>query len=248
MSLFTTALRSSIGAKLVMALTGLALLGFVIAHMVGNLQVFAGPEKLNAYAHTLQSLGPILWAMRLGLLAIFVLHVWTAFKLWSANKAARPVPYAVVVPSASTYASRTMIWSGVIVLAFVVYHLLHFTLGVVQPEYFGKVELGFAAVGGAPGGVRTTPPQGFPRTDVYSMVVLGFRVPWVALSYVVAQVLLGLHISHGASSVFQTLGCTSPRMECVKKAAGPLLAAVIVIGNCSIPLAILLGLVGKGVN
>jgi succinate dehydrogenase cytochrome b subunit len=231
MSRFTTAVRSSIGAKLVMALTGLLLLGFTIAHMVGNLQVFAGPEKLNAYAHTLQSLGPILWAMRLGLLAVFVLHVWTAFVLWSENKAARPVPYAVVAPSASTYASRTMIWTGFIVLAFVVYHLLHFTWGVVQGDIYAGTRAG---------------PDGHP--DVYAMVIRGFRSAPVALAYVVAQILLGLHISHGASSMFQTFGCTSPRIEPVKKAAGPLLATLIVLGNCAIPLAILLGLVGKGVS
>ncbi|MCE9638234.1 MAG: succinate dehydrogenase cytochrome b subunit [Planctomycetes bacterium] len=235
MSRFTTALGSSIGAKLVMALTGLALLGFVLAHMIGNLQVFAGPEKINAYAHTLQNLGPILWAMRIGLLTIFGLHVWTAFKLWTANKAARPVPYAVVVPSASTYASRTMIWSGFIVLAFIVYHLLHFTLGAVQGDIFQQTREAWTAADGK-------------HPDVYAMIVRGFRSPAVALSYVVAQLLLGLHLSHGVSSVFQTLGFTSPRLACVKKAAGPLVATVIVIGNCSIPLAILLGLVGKGVN
>jgi succinate dehydrogenase / fumarate reductase cytochrome b subunit len=124
-----------------------------------------------------------------------------------------------------------MIWSGIIVLAFVVYHLLHFTFGAVQSELFH------------------TPDALDPnRHDVYRMVVLGFRSAPVSLSYVVAQVLLGLHISHGTSSVFQTLGCTNPRLEGVKKAAGPLLAVVIVLGNCAIPLAILLGLVGKGVQ
>jgi len=236
MSRFQQALRSSIGAKTVMALTGLALLGFVLAHMAGNLQVFAGPEKLNAYAKSLQDLGPILWAMRIGLLVIFVLHVATAWTLWSQNRAARPVPYAVTAPSASTYASRTMIWTGFIVLAFVVYHLLHFTFGVVQPAYAGLHDVAVAH------GTEVE------RHDVYRMVVLGFQDPVVALSYVVAQVLLCLHISHGASSVFQTLGCTNPRLECVKKAAGPLLATLILIGNCSMPLAILLGLVGKGVQ
>lgn len=232
MSRFAMAIRSSIGTKLIMALTGLALLGFVIAHMIGNLQVFAGPEKLNAYAHTLQSLGPILWAMRLGLLAIFVLHVVSAFKLWTANRAARgPNGYARLNPSASSYASRTMIWSGFIVLAFVVYHLLHFTLGQVQPALFHTPD--------------ALDPK---RHDVYRMIILGFRSAPVALSYVVAQVLLGLHLSHGVSSVFQTLGCTNARLECVKKAAGPLVATVIVIGNCAIPLTILLGLVGGEVK
>jgi succinate dehydrogenase / fumarate reductase cytochrome b subunit len=231
MSRFTAALRSSVGSKVTMALTGIALLGFVVAHMVGNLQVYAGPEKLNAYAHLLQSLGAGLWVMRLGLLAIFVLHVATAIRLWRANDAARPAKYAVNAYNTSTYASRTMIWSGFIVLAFVVFHLLHFTLGKVQPDLYHLPD--------------ALDPK---RHDVYRMVVLGFRDPVVALSYVVAQVLLCLHISHGASSLFQSLGCTSPRLECVKKAAGPVLAAVIAIGNISIPVTILLGLVGSEVR
>lgn len=231
MSRFTQTLGSSIASKVIMALTGIALLGFVIAHMVGNLQVYAGPEKLNAYAHTLQSLGPVLWGMRLGLLAIFGLHVWTAFRLWRANSAAKPVKYAVAANNTSTYASRTMIWSGFIVLAFVVFHLLHFTLGKVQPDLFHTAD--------------ALDPK---RHDVYRMVILGFRDPAIAVSYVVAQVLLCLHISHGASSLFQTLGFTNPRMECVKNAAGPLLATVIAIGNISIPVTILLGLVGGEVK
>jgi succinate dehydrogenase / fumarate reductase cytochrome b subunit len=169
--------------------------------------------------------------MRLGLLAIFVLHVWTAFRIWSANRRARPVGYAVNAYNTSTYASRTMIWSGIIVLAFVVFHLLHFTLGKVQPELFHLPD-----------------PAAEGRHDVYRMVVLGFREPWVAISYVVAQVLLCLHISHGASSLFQTLGFTNPRVECARKAAGPLLATVIAIGNISIPVSILLGLVGGEVK
>ena len=231
MSRFATAVRSSIGTKMVMALTGLALLGFVIAHMVGNLQVYAGPAKLNAYAHMLQSLGAGLWVMRLGLLGIFVLHIATALRIWSTNKAAKPVKYAVNAYSTSTYASRTMIWSGFIVLAFVVFHLLHFTLGQVQSNLY-----------------HTPDPLDPTRHDVYRMIILGFRDPAIALSYVVAQILLALHISHGASSLFQTLGCTSPRLEPVKKAAGPLLALVIAVGNCSIPLTILLGLVGGEVK
>jgi succinate dehydrogenase / fumarate reductase cytochrome b subunit len=229
MSRFAKALRSTVGAKVVMALTGIALLGFVLAHMAGNLQVFAGREKLNAYAKTLQDLGPLLWVARIGLLAVFVLHVATAFRLNALGRAARPVPYAVVTPNASTYASRTMIWSGVVVLAFVVFHLAHFTFGRVHPEAYGKLD--------ASG-----------RHDVYAMVVLGFRVPWIAVSYVVAQVLLGLHLSHGASSLFQTLGCTSPRLECAKRAAGPVLATLVVLGNCAMPLAILLDLAGGEVR
>lgn len=225
-------MNSSIGAKWTMALTGLALVGFVIAHMIGNLQVFAGPDKLNHYAETLQNLGPILWAMRLGLLAIFGLHVWTAFRLWSANKAARPVPYATMEPQVTSYAARTMIWSGLIVLAFLLYHLAHFTLGWTNPDHFSLHEKVMSA-GGIPAD----------RHDVYAMVVAGFQVGWISALYVVAQILLCLHISHGASSALHTIGCTHPALSGLKTKLGPALATVIFLGNCSIPVSILLGLV-----
>ena len=130
----TRPLLSSISTKTVMALTGLGLLGFVIAHMLGNLQVFAGREKLNAYAKTLQDLGPLLWVMRGGLLALFVTHVACALRVTMWNKAARPQPYVSAKPQRSTYAGRTMLMSGLIVTAFVVYHLLHLTLGVTHPR------------------------------------------------------------------------------------------------------------------
>ena len=229
MSGLQKSISSSIGAKTVMALTGLALLGFVVAHMLGNLQVYAGPAKLNAYAKTLQDLGPGLWAMRLGLLAVFVAHVASAFRLVQANKAARPTPYVKKVEERTTYAARTMWMSGLVVLAFVLYHLAHFTFRVTGEGFSG------ASYHLADGG-----------HDVYRMVVEGFGVWWVSALYVVAQILLGLHISHGAQSAFQTLGVRHPRLAFLKSGLGPALAAVIVIGNVSIPLTILLGLVGKG--
>ena len=125
-------MSSSIGAKWTMALTGFALIGFVLVHMLGNLQVFAGPEKLNHYAETLQNLGPILWVMRLGLLALFGLHVWTAFKLWSANRAARPVPYATMEPQVTSYAARTMFWSGLAISLFVSFHVFNLIIPKVD--------------------------------------------------------------------------------------------------------------------
>ena len=222
-------ISSSIGAKTLMALTGLGLVGFVIAHMLGNLQIYAGPEKLNAYAKTLQDLGPGLWVARLGLLALFGLHFATALRLVRANKAARPTPYVKKVEERTTYAARTMWMSGLIVLAFVLYHLAHFTLRVTGEGFGGPAyEL---ATGGH---------------DVYRMVVDGFGVWWVSALYIVANVLLGLHISHGASSAFQTLGVRHPRLAFLKTCLGPAIGTVIVIGNVSIPLSILLGLVGKG--
>ena len=124
------AARSSVGAKALMAVTGVLLLLFVLAHMVGNLQIFSGPEKLNGYAAFLKGLGPLLWVMRFGLLACLVLHVWAATVVTRRNRAARPIPYEQRQDRVSSYAARTMVWSGILVLAFVVYHLMHFTLGV----------------------------------------------------------------------------------------------------------------------
>jgi succinate dehydrogenase / fumarate reductase cytochrome b subunit len=219
---FKSPLSTSIGSKTVMAITGLLLFGFVVAHMVGNLQVFAGPEKLNAYAKMLKDLGPLLWAMRLGLLGIFLTHVATAFVIHRANTAARPVAYVSAKPQVTTYAARTMFWSGLLVLAFVVYHLAHFTFGWLAPAQFDLRD----AAG---------------RHDVYAMVVLGFRVPAIAVSYVVAQAVLAMHLSHGLSSAFQTLGVTHPRLAFLKAGFGKAVAAVIFLGNVSMPLAALFG-------
>jgi succinate dehydrogenase / fumarate reductase cytochrome b subunit len=217
-------LTSSVGTKQLMALTGVALLLFVLAHMLGNLQVFAGQEAYNAYAAKLKSLGPVLWVMRGGLLAVFLLHVGCAVRLTRRNRAARPVPYAVVEPLRSTYASRTMVMSGLIVLAFVIYHLLHFTLGVTDPDAAHLVdEAG--------------------RHDVYSMFVLGFQSVPVALGYVGAMLLLGLHLAHGIQSLFQTIGWSAPRYRPLTTLAGRGLAALIVLGNVAMPLSVLFGAV-----
>lgn len=223
----TRPLLSSISTKTVMALTGLGLLGFVIAHMLGNLQVFAGREKLNAYAKTLQDLGPLLWAMRAGLLALFVTHVVCAVKVTAWNRAARPQPYVSAAPQVSSYAGRTMLMSGLIVSAFVVYHLLHLTLGVTNPDHHALVDA-----------------QG--RPDVYGAVVAGFREWPVTIAYVVAQVLLFFHLSHGASSAFQTLGVTHPRLAFLRHGFGTAVAAVILLGNCAIPLSIATGMIPCG--
>lgn len=229
MSRIATALRSSVGAKSIMAVTGLGLVGFVIAHMLGNLQVFAGPEKLNAYAAQLQDLGPLLWVARLGLLAMFALHVASAARLVRLNKDARPTEYVYAQKwSTSTFASRTMWMTGLITLAFVVYHLLHFTFGVIQADNVG---------------LEYTLQDGRVVHDVFAMVVKGFQNPLVAVSYVVANVLLAIHISHGASSAFHTLGLTNPRLAFLRKGFGPGLAAVIALGNVAMPLAVLFGAV-----
>lgn len=229
--------RSSIGAKWLMAATGLALLLFVIAHMLGNLQVFLGRDRLNNYAEGLQHLGALLWVARLGLLALFVIHVVTAIRIANENKAARPVPYATLQPQVTSYAARTMVMSGLIVLAFVAYHLAHFTWGWTNPDHYAMHESVMRPEGA--GGALVS----VPRHDVYGMVIAGYQVWWIAGLYVVAQALLCLHISHGASSALQTLGVTHPALKCMKDKLGPAIALVIFVGNCSIPASILLGLV-----
>lgn len=214
--------QSSLGKKYVMAVTGIGLFLFVIIHMLGNLQVFLGPEKLNAYAALLKSNPAILWSARMGLLAIVVLHVTTAIQLALINKRARPVGYAVGKPVASTLAQRTILISGLIILAFILFHLGHYTLGLVDPEYL-------------------TWHDGQGRHDVYRMVIAGFSHPLVSAFYIVAMGLLLLHLSHGVSSIFQSLGLRSKKtfgfFDKLAKGA----ALVLFLGNCAIPLAILMG-------
>ena len=170
---------ASIGRKLVVAATGVLLIAFLFGHMYGNMKVFQGPEALNAYAAWLQG-HPLLWGMRLGLLALFGAHIWLTLRLAQENRAARPMAYRRYRPRASRLTSRYMALSGLLVLAFVVYHLLHFTFGVVDP-----------------GSTRVVSPGHQP--DVYASVVWSFQNPWIAGSYVVAMVLLGAHLWHGAT-------------------------------------------------
>lgn len=213
-------LASSVGKKVVMAVTGAVLFGFVIAHMIGNLQLYLGPEAMNAYAAFLREIlhGAGLWIARGVLLASVSLHVWAATALTLTNRAARPVGYRTWTARDSTYASRTMRWSGVLLLAFVGYHLLHFTIGSVHPS--------------------------FTEGDVYHNVVAGFRVVPVSLAYIGAMLLLGLHLRHGAWSMLRTLGLGHPRYERLGHLVAALVAAVVVVGNISFPVAVLLGIVG----
>jgi succinate dehydrogenase / fumarate reductase cytochrome b subunit len=216
--------RTSVGKKIIMAITGFMLLGFVFAHMLGNLQVFLGPDKLNGYAKALKDLGGLLWVARLSILSIFIVHLVMAIMLTLENRAARPIPYHVQATQTASYASRTMIWSGIIIFTFLVYHLLHFTLGVTNPE--------FAHLQDAKG-----------RTDVFRMVVTGFQSPAVSISYIVAVTALCLHISHGFFSAFQSIGFNHPSKEKTIRFISNGFALIIFIGNVSMPLSILLGCV-----
>jgi succinate dehydrogenase / fumarate reductase cytochrome b subunit len=206
-----------------MAITGLALFLFVIVHMAGNLQVFIGPEQMNAYADLLKSKPTLLWTARVGLLAIAVIHIVSALQLAAENRAARPQSYAEGKPIA-TLASRTILMSGLIIFAFVVYHLLHFTFGVTNPTF-----------------TELHDPLG--RHDVYGMVIEGFRNPFVSVFYIVSMGLLCLHLSHGVSSLFQSLGIRRKSTVGAFNRFAQIAALIIFLGNCAIPIAILTGVV-----
>jgi succinate dehydrogenase / fumarate reductase cytochrome b subunit len=212
-------LGSSIGRKVIMAVTGAILFGFVLAHMLGNLQVYLGPEAMNHYAAFLRQVlhGAGLWIARSVLLVSVVLHIWSATSLTLSSRAARSIGYRERRWKESTYASRTMRWSGVIILLFVIYHLLHFTTGTVHPSFI--------------------------EGDVYHNFVAGFRSVPVSVFYIAAMVLLGLHLRHGFWSMFQTLGVSHPRYMRWAHAGSWGFAILIVVGNISFPVAVLAGAV-----
>jgi len=223
MNLFSRAYRSSLGKKYIMAITGLLLFLFVIVHMLGNLQVYIGPEAMNAYAALLKSKPALLWSFRAGLFIIAVLHIVSALQLAAENRNARPQAYAEGKPIADL-ASRTILLSGLIVLAFIVYHLMHFTLGVTNPDF-----------------MELHDPLG--RHDVYRMVVEGFRIPLVSAFYIISMGLLCLHLSHGVSSLFQSLGIRRKSTLGAFNRFAQISAFVIFLGNVSIPISILAGVV-----
>jgi succinate dehydrogenase / fumarate reductase cytochrome b subunit len=207
--------RTTVGKKVVMAVTGIVLFGFVLGHMAGNLQFFLGREALNSYAEKLHHNAALLWAIRLGLLTATVLHVVAAAQLWLLQREARPVGYKKRQNVGSTFASRSMYHGGPIIALFVVYHLLHLTTGTAHPDY--------------------------EYLNAYDNLVIGFRNPLVALFYILAVGLLGLHLYHGVWSLFQSLGFSHPRYTPKLKLAAKIFAIVIFIGFIAVPLAILAG-------
>ena len=218
--------RSAVGKKWVMALTGVALLGYVVAHMIGNLKVYFGPEEINHYGEALRDLGGnlaprthLLWALRIGLLGAALLHVHAAYTLTYTNWKARGGRYRERDYSVVTYASRTMRFTGTVVLFFVFFHLADLTWGV-----------GPAA------------PEEFFRGDVYSNLVASFERLPVAILYVLANIALGFHIFHGTWSLFQSLGWSHPRFNQWRKGLAATLTAAVVIINLSFPIAVQTGI------
>jgi len=222
-----TLYRSTIGKKAIMAVTGLLLVGFVIGHMAGNLQVFLGAAKMNAYASFLKSLGEFLWLARLILLGALVLHVLMAWQLTQLKRRARPVDYAHRDPQVSTVASRTMRWGGVLLLVFIVFHILPFTTGTLFPP-------------------ASTPDATYPawsHTDVYGNIISAFRTPWVVAVYVVAMLFLMLHLFHGAWSSVRTLGLSRPSNHPLHRRVATVIALVVWLGFSIIPVAVFLGVI-----
>jgi len=233
MNIIANLFKSSVGKKYVMAVTGCALFLFVAGHLAGNLQIFLGREAINRYGYFLQSNPELIWPARLGLLLMLGLHIWSATVLSLENKAARPVGYAVYQPVGSTYASRHMLIGGSVVFVFIIYHLLHYTAEVQYLNFTGR---NFAAfMEPLPGQM---PPE---RHNIFKMMVVGFSQPLVSGFYVLGLALLCLHLSHGASSMFQSLGWKNDAYRPFLDKAAQVVAVLIFIGYSSIPIAILCG-------
>lgn len=222
MSALVRFLQSTILSKVVMAATGLILVLFILGHMIGNLQMYLGQDKMNTYAATLQGLGGLLWLIRGVLLLCLVLHVITSIRLKLLNMSARPVAYSKKEYVKATLTSRTMMWTGSLIFFFVTYHLLHFTIKATNPVYGELVD----AAG---------------RHDVFSMVVLGYQNVLISLTYFIAMILLGFHLFHAIASMFQTLGVNHPKYTPMINGLGAVLSIVIVAGFLSIPLGVLFG-------
>lgn len=227
MKIITNSFQSSLGKKYIMAVTGFFLFIFVIAHLVGNLQVFLGPEVINRYGHFLQTNLELIWPARVILMILLVLHIWAAVKLSLENRAARPVSYAVFHPKGSTYASRTMLMSGIIAFVFIVYHILHYTAQVQYINLTGQNFLTFM-----------DPEK---RHDIFKMMVVGFSNGWVSAFYIIGVGLLCLHLSHGASSMFQSIGWKNDIYRPFLDKAARVIALLIFLGYSSMPVAILCG-------
>jgi len=201
-----------------MAVTGFVLFGYVVGHLLGNLQIYIGRERLNHYAATLHATPTLLWGTRLVLLVCVTLHIIASIQLTRLQREARPIGYVKRKDVRANYASRTMMWSGPIIAAFVVYHLLHLTFGTIGPRH--------------------------EEVDVYANVVNGFRVPLVSLAYIVSMLLLGMHLYHGLWSMCQSMGVSHPRYTPLLKKFAAITSVLIVIGNISIPIAVMTRFVG----
>ena len=218
--------RSSVGAKQIMAITGLLLVLFALQHMVGHMVMFVGREAYNDYAHFLQSLGHgwVKWIARAGLLATVAVHIGAGLRLAALNAAARPVKYHVYRTAKTPFYARWMVWTGLAVFAFLAFHIFHFTVGMVQPQYF-----------------HTKDP--LDHYDAYTMYVRAFKTPWILGTYLVGMTLLLPHVMHGISSLFQSLGWKHPKYDRALELSGPVLGIVLYLGYITPPIAVLLDII-----
>jgi succinate dehydrogenase / fumarate reductase cytochrome b subunit len=212
--------QASIGKKAVMAVTAIVLFGYVVGHLAGNLQVYLGADQMDRYAAFLHSMPALLWSVRLFLLVCVILHITASIQLTRLKQEARPVGYVKKTPIGSSSASRSMIWSGAMIAAFVIYHLLDLTVGAANTDQYQDLH-------------------------AYENLVYSFRRVPVSAFYIVAMVLLGMHLHHGIWSMFQTLGFSHPRYTPIVKRASAWVAMLITAGFISIPIAVLTGLVGS---
>ncbi len=218
-------LSDSIGRKAVMAVTGLMMVLFVVMHLLGNMTIFAGANGINTYAEKLHALGPLVWVTRVVMLVAVLAHLVISIQITLENEAANPTKYAVDRALRATFASKSMIWTGLLLAVFIGYHLLHFTIRALPGMVLGTDALG--------------------RFDVYAMVTDAFHKASIALAYVVGMVALYLHLSHGVQSLFQTLGLSNDKLQPAYGAGGKVLSTIFLIGYGSIPVLILLALAGK---
>jgi len=218
-------LSDSIGRKAVVAVTGLFMVLFVVVHLLGNSTIFVGPDGINAYAEKLHGLGPFVWAFRLVMLCLLLLHVIFAVLLTLENRAANPEKYAVKKMLKANFASETMIWTGLLLLAFLVYHLLQFTVRITPDIVLGN--------------------DAKNRVDVFTLVFTSFRITPIALLYVAAMVTLFLHLSHGIQSIFQSIGLNNDKTMPQFSALGKVLSAIFLVGYSAIPVLILVGILAK---
>ena len=221
---------SSLGKKYLMAISGFILAGFVLVHMGGNLMIFLGQDALNAYAYKLQSIPAVLWGFRFILLTSTLVHVFTAISLVRENRAARPKSNLQEKYIQATTGSRSMGLSGAILFSFIVFHVLHYTVRVTHPEY-NEIEH------------YTLKETQKHVHDVYTMVIMGFEEKWLSAVYIASMAILCLHLTHGVSSIFQTLGLRNhawkPRLDTLAKLYG----WVVFLGFISVPIAIQSGVV-----
>ena len=208
---------STIGKKVVMAVTGIVLVGYILAHVTANLLIFVGPSAIDSYAANLRTMPLLLWGVRLLLLVSVILHVVAAAQLAVRARAARPTPYHRFDPQTSSAASRTMRWGGLALLLFVIYHILHFTTGQAHPDF-----------------IHLAP---------YHNMTTAFRVWWVAAIYIVAMFALAMHLYHGTWSMFQTLGIEHERVNAARRRLATIIAVLVPLGFVSVPIAVLLGVI-----